>query len=144
MKYNIHYKATDRVVDNPVENVEESEQVPLKVKQLMIPVMNKFKKLGYEFKTARLIEKTENDQFLNNMFVDLLNNSFVEIKFLIYYNATKDSIVKAFIYKQDKTFNKYSSFTKEELKLVDAYDFMLPTPFIEETEQQATDWLYMT
>jgi hypothetical protein len=149
MKYKIHYKSSDMLVtDNPIIDIEKDPVVPLPVKNLMIPVINRFKKLGYDFHIGRITEKTEIKYVLNSIFITLRGkqsgrNAFYDLAFWVNYNQTKDTIMKKHIYKEDVFTKKYIPFAKEELKILDTYDFVLTDFFVEETKQSIIDWLDM-
>jgi hypothetical protein len=141
MKFKI--KASDVITDNPIIDIEQDPAVPLKVKSLMIPVINKFKKLGYDFFLARITQKKESSGVLNNIFINLRSKSYVELAFWIDYNATKDIFINTYVYKNDVPTSSYTKFTKEELKILDIYDFNLTHNFVEEMSQDPIDWVDM-
>jgi hypothetical protein len=146
MKYKINYKASDKITDNPIVNVEQDSNLPLKIKKFIMPIIDKFEKLGYTFFHGRAILDENDDYFLsNNVSIRLRNKEFIDINFLIFYNPKEDAVKNSFISKEAVYNNSkmYISFTKDELKIIDLNDLLLSPPFIEETEQDPIDWVDM-
>lgn len=145
MKYKINYKANDKVIDNPILHFETNDEVPSIIKKLMVPVINGFEKLGYSYLYGRVrLEDSDEADFLSNsVSVVLQDKDFIQIHFLITYDPKKDSITDSIVSKQaiDNNETIYVFLKKEELKILDIYDFTLAPRFIEETKQQIDDWI---
>jgi hypothetical protein len=145
MKYKIHYKANDKIENTPIkEDIEKNSVISSELKKLMIALIDDFKKLDYVYFYGRSINKIDSTDFLNNAHF-VLNKKYFNLNNLhltIFYDKREGNITKHYAYKENK--EKYVPFTKEELKLLDIYNFELPPYFIEATDQNITDWLYMT
>jgi hypothetical protein len=141
MKYNINYKAKDTITNNPIIDIEQDQNIALEIKQLVIPVINAFKKLEYDFFSGRNIQKKENNKFVNDVTITLRNKSYERVILEVNYNDLV-SIMSAFAYKKKAYSDKeFINFTKKELRILDAYDFELPWFFVEETHQNIEDWI---
>lgn len=149
MKYKINYKASDKTTDNPIVNIEQDPNLPLPFKKFIIPIIDKFEKLGYSFHWGRLLQNKDSNFFLDNSIsIRLRNKEFMDINFAIFYNfydTKKNGIKSVFVSKEivDNNRKMYISFTKDELKIIDLNDLSLAPPFREETGQDPMDWTDM-
>lgn len=124
-----------------LDNKIDSDGIPFKVKDLLAPIMNKFKELDYRFRHAQV-----RDQYLDNFSVVsiTLSNRINEIKLVVYYKKETDSIgnYHAVKYENNDTYQT-TLFTKDELKILDIYDFDLSPTFKNDFKQNVTDWIWM-
>jgi hypothetical protein len=143
MKYNIKFKSNDNITNDPIIDIEQDQNIVLDIKQLVIPVINAFKKLEYDFVMGRNIQKKENSKFVNDVTITLRNKSYEKVILEVNYNDLV-YIMGAFAYKKKAYSDKeFTNFTKKELRILDAYEFDLPWFFVEETHQNIEDWIKM-
>lgn len=124
-----------------LDNKIDGDGIPFKVKDLLAPVMNKFKELDYRFRYAQ-VQDQDNNNF--NVVSVALTNRYNEIKLVVYYKKETDSISNyhAVKYKNVDAY-QMTPFTKEELKILDIYNFDLNPTFKHDFKQDITDWIWM-
>lgn len=122
-----------------LDNKIDTDGIAFKVKNLLAPVMNKFKELDYRFKYIQIREEAQNNF---DVITVVLSNRENEIKLVVYYKKEEDTIgnYHAVKYKNIDAY-QMTPFTKEELKILDIYNFDLSPTFKHDFKQDTTDWV---
>lgn len=122
-----------------LDNKIDIDGIAFKVKNLLAPAMNKFKELNYRFINAQIREEAQNNFDVISV---VLSNRESRIKLVVYYKKEKDAIgnYHAVKYKNVDAYT-YEPFTKEELKILDIYNFDLTPTFKYDFKQDTSDWV---